>query len=424
MLATRVESEWAENRRSECWHTVFGLYRDGTELRAVYYSKPEVAHALCAQLGDQCDYPILLGNDPYYGGLGGEFTVVTSSFSNGPLVLRHELGHSIIGVGEEYDGGFAYFGPNAAHNLSEPLPWAHWLSNVSADPRSRAERSVMPAQAYPWTLLACSTPWLINFTSSGLYSRHLLRFSLSGLPEKTDLKIEFDGINLNWAPRPDIGLDRWHYDIYRDIPLGSGGHQVKFTLLNGVREGVAQLCSVEVLEFGNESEFKSTPGYYGIYPTFSDTNVTTYRPTNEDCLMRAVTTPNFCKVCLEGLWLSLLRRVDLIDSIEEDCKWRSFDDGSHGTWVKTIEAKLVPLAHLRQGTSAVSAKESYSIVWYEDGRIQERFINKTVIEVDDSQIPRNYTILVKFSTDEIRLDREGLLERRREYEVTAKCNDG
>jgi len=41
--------------------TLFGLYRDGTELRGVYYSKPEVAKAACLSLGNQCDYPILLG---------------------------------------------------------------------------------------------------------------------------------------------------------------------------------------------------------------------------------------------------------------------------------------------------------------------------------------------------------------------------
>lgn len=42
--------------------TPFGLYRDGTELRAVYYSKEDVALAACGSLGDQCDYAILLGS--------------------------------------------------------------------------------------------------------------------------------------------------------------------------------------------------------------------------------------------------------------------------------------------------------------------------------------------------------------------------
>lgn len=59
--------------------TVYGLYRDGTELRAVYYDKPEVAHAACDST-EACDYPILLGNDPLYGGLGGEFTYVLPPF--------------------------------------------------------------------------------------------------------------------------------------------------------------------------------------------------------------------------------------------------------------------------------------------------------------------------------------------------------
>lgn len=31
--------------------------------------------------------------------------IITASKMNGPLVLRHELGHSLIGVGEEYEGG-------------------------------------------------------------------------------------------------------------------------------------------------------------------------------------------------------------------------------------------------------------------------------------------------------------------------------
>ena len=37
------------------------LYRDGTELRSVWYSKPDVARRACFFLGDQCDYPILMG---------------------------------------------------------------------------------------------------------------------------------------------------------------------------------------------------------------------------------------------------------------------------------------------------------------------------------------------------------------------------
>lgn len=173
---------------------------------------------------------------------------------------RHELGHSIIDVGEEYDGGPDYFGVNAHHNLAEPVPWAHWYSNASRTQPDGdngtvvVERSVMPMQAYPWTMLNASAPWTVAFNSSGAYARHLVRFSLSGLPAATDLRVEIDGEDLGWTPRVDIGLDRWHYDVHRDQALSAGEHQVKFTLANGEREGTAQLCSVEVLEFGTEDE--------------------------------------------------------------------------------------------------------------------------------------------------------------------------
>lgn len=188
------------------------------------------------------------------------YRVITSSLANGPLVLRHELGHSIINIGEEYDGGYAYYGVNAAQNLSAPPSWEHWLSNLSTGLEShRVERSAMPMQAYPWTMINSSIPWSFNFTSSGLYSRHLVRFSLSGLPVKSDITIELDGVALDWAPRPGIGLDRWHYNIHRFFSLSNGEHEIKFTLLNSNRQGVAQLCSVEILEFGDESEWAFIP---------------------------------------------------------------------------------------------------------------------------------------------------------------------
>ncbi len=41
--------------------TPFGLYRDGTELRGLYYAKPKVARDACNSLGDRCDYGVLVG---------------------------------------------------------------------------------------------------------------------------------------------------------------------------------------------------------------------------------------------------------------------------------------------------------------------------------------------------------------------------
>ncbi|KAL1946047.1 hypothetical protein VTO73DRAFT_15174 [Trametes versicolor] len=403
--------------------TPFGLYRDGTELRGVYYSKPEVAREACFSMGGQCDYPILMGNDPLYGGLGGEFTVITPSLANGALVLRHELGHSVIDVGEEYDGGFAYFGVNAAHNVTvTDIPWAHWLTNSShAHSHSasketltaRVERSVMPLQAYPWTLLNTSEPWATAFNSSGTYAWHLVRFSLSGLPEKDDLRVELDGHDLGWVPRADIGVDRWHYDIKLNRTLEGGEHNVSFTLRNAKRKGEAQLCSVEVLEFGDEDEFVTKPGHYSLYPTFSDKNETSYRPTNEDCLMRIVTTPNFCKSCTEGLWHALLHRVDPIDDLQPGCT----RDAS-GNSARTLELSLVPLAHLRE--HPVDVAESYTITWSKDGAVVEAFANETTL-VDEPDAVGSYAVHVQYTTEEVRVDPRGLLTSTAAVFVGTRC---
>lgn len=175
--------------------------------------------------------------------------------------IRHELGHSIIDVGEEYDGGFAYFGVNAMENVSTPISWAHWLtttSNPSSSSVPRVERSVMPLQEYAWTILNASMPWSTRFISSGTYTWHLVRFSISGIPTADGLHVELDGKDLGWAPRKDIGVDRWHYDVRIDQPLSGGEHEVGFTLADGDLAS-PQLCNVEILEFGDSSEYVSAP---------------------------------------------------------------------------------------------------------------------------------------------------------------------
>jgi len=95
--------------------------------------------------------------------------VITASELNGPLVLRHELGHSLIPVGEEYEGGecsdpslgrllyqltrrhsegFAYFGANAdkVKHLHD-LKWKDFLSDPE---NARIEDVNVPLQAYPY----------------------------------------------------------------------------------------------------------------------------------------------------------------------------------------------------------------------------------------------------------------------------------
>ncbi len=75
-------------------NTAFGLYRDGTELRGIYPAKAQNAREVCKATGlFACDFPSLIGNDDFYGGLGGEFVIATRSETSGTIVLRHEMGH-------------------------------------------------------------------------------------------------------------------------------------------------------------------------------------------------------------------------------------------------------------------------------------------------------------------------------------------
>merc|ERR1719272_2336001 len=56
--------------------TAFGLSRDGTELRGIYCSKPQAAVEACRLTGPAaCDFPSMIGNDDFYGGLGGQFVI-------------------------------------------------------------------------------------------------------------------------------------------------------------------------------------------------------------------------------------------------------------------------------------------------------------------------------------------------------------
>ncbi|KAG9315682.1 IgA peptidase M64-domain-containing protein [Chiua virens] len=384
--------------------TPFGLYRDGTELRGVYANNSDVALAACASLGDKCDYAILLANDPLYGGLGGEYTTTTASLANGALVLRHEIGHSIIDVGEEYDGGFAYFGVNSIHDVQE-VTWAHWLTHPD---HPRVERSVMPMQAYPWTLLEVGKPWSVTFSSSGTYARHLVKFSLSGIPEADDFAVYLDGTDLEWTPRSHIGIDRWHYDLPFESGLTGGEHTLAFALRNTAIQGRAQLCSVEVLEFGSRKDFNATPGYYGLFSTYDLDNATSYRPTNDDCLMRTVARPNFCSVCLEGLWFSLLKRVDLIDDLRVTCS---------GASRYMVALELVALAQLRE--QPIERAESYTISWTKDGRVLDAFANRTRVELDDAE--GTYRVDIIYAIDEVRLDPHGYLRASRTFDVTRAC---
>lgn len=75
--------------------TPFGLYRDGHELRALYAAHRKTARQACAAVeagyfgaqGGGCSQMALVGNFPFYGGLGGEFTSVSLVVASPKMAL-------------------------------------------------------------------------------------------------------------------------------------------------------------------------------------------------------------------------------------------------------------------------------------------------------------------------------------------------
>lgn len=94
-------------------------------------------------------------------------------------------------------------------------------------------------------------------------------------------------------------LDRCFY-TYSDFTAGfsAGEHTLRFEMGTPPpdRNPIRQLCSLTIHEYKAEPSFHWDNSYVSAYPTWSASNRVTYRPTNEACLMRNMTSKQFCPV--------------------------------------------------------------------------------------------------------------------------------
>jgi len=127
--------------------------------------------------------------------------------------------------------------------------------------------------------------------------------------------------------------------------------------------------------------------------------------------MRVTTTPNFCAVCIEGLWLSLLKRVDLIDRVQIAC----MRDPVAGTLECTLDIGLVPIGQFRQ--EALGIQEGYTIEWRKDGARIDGAANQTTLVLRGHDSSGVFDVDVEFVTEEVRLDSDGLLKSHRTFIV-------
>ncbi|OGR02223.1 MAG: hypothetical protein A2284_08915 [Deltaproteobacteria bacterium RIFOXYA12_FULL_61_11] len=359
--------------------TAFRLYRDSTARQAIYLGNTSMANKVLA-LAPQCDYPIVVANDPLYGGLGGQYAITTNSLQSAMIVLRHELGHNFGKVGEEYDGGQAYFGAN--HSASTTVSWLHWWT---------AQQTVSTASlhhlAAPWKNLL-EGPYQVTFEHKAEQPRrYLLDFNTTGTATPKDLRLELDGRVVTYAGI--FSTDRNFYRVFLPGELRGGTHRLSFT--EGVPDGDNILAKVHL--HGLPPGYATDPPSIGAYATYrAGGSLVGYRPTHATCLMRDMLSDSFCPVCIENIWLKFLAKVSLIDALDT-----STAPGGHEVRLRTPD-----LCGCGTGGKAV-----LKVRWLREGSQVPAFDDEKVVRIP-TELGGKWRVEVRFLTPEIRQDPKNL----------------
>ncbi len=371
--------------------TAYGLYREGVTLRAIFPTNASAARRSCSQ-APGCDYPIIMANDPYYGGLGGEFAITTSSIQSGTKVLRHELGHNFGRVGEEYDGG-GYFGANNSSSLNS-VSWKHWLSGTL-----RAEPMQALYVGWPWHNLD-KGPFKATMRSQGNAGFYEIQYGAVGIETDDTLEMTFGGQSI---PTPSNGHpDRDFKEFFHQGGLSAGSHTLE--LKEKVTDGDNWLSDLTVYEYG--ADYKFDPEHIGAYPVFMSAGVVGgYRPTHETCLMRNMNSHRFCSVCKENNWMHFLTKMTMVD----DVAVTPLADGK----VK-VRVSIPPLGQFRP---TPLAGEMVEITWKKDGQIVPLLMNQQEWEATRVESEGDWSVSVRFITPEVRKDPRNLLTAEEEFSI-------
>lgn len=102
------------------------------------------------------------------------------------------------------------------------------------------------------------------------WRRVYIQASVSGCPEREDLWVGLDGVELNWYPTGND--DRRFLEWNADTGFAAGFHVIEFRQKTQPKMGrmPRQLCSLEIIEYGAEEEYhlkKVTLPFWGIMLT-------------------------------------------------------------------------------------------------------------------------------------------------------------
>jgi hypothetical protein len=285
-------------------NTAYKLYRNPPGSKRGIFPGDTKALERVIALAPETDYPIVLANDPFYGGLGGRYAISTTSKTTGLFVLRHELGHNFGEVGEEYDRGFVYMGANSTKNKN--VSWSHWL-------RSSLEthEAKLLSGNYVWQNLH-QKPFSQTVTIPSDHDQLLLSLSTVGWKTPDDVLV-----TINKSPVDLNGV--FHTDrAFYDPPAILLGTEKKVTL--DIREQIQDKDNVlgSALLYSVAPDYNFTPHFVGAFATYDEYGSLSYRPTHSSCLMRTMDIDYFCSVDQENMWLKFFQKIRLIDSTHRD----------------------------------------------------------------------------------------------------------
>eukprot|EP00946_MAST-07B_sp_MAST-7B-sp1_P003091 g3091.t1 len=293
-VASHKDAIGAQGRHAD---TLLRLYRDpDAPLRSILPTDGftyEKAEALCAEhVPFKPDFIVILAHDQFYGGLGDEIAIISSSPTTGGIGFRHELGHNFADIGEEYDGGQDYSGGNFAltrricldgegprtvpigdgvfRNVWPCISWGKWLSVPMAPGQDvvAEEKAAMLLAQWPWYKFAVGDDRPAD--------TRVLRFFSDGNQAYDRVRIVF---------RPPAQL--CHVMVYQ---LGASYHS----------------------SVGGTVGNTKTP-FVGAFPVFSAPGkLEGFRPTDNMCLMRNMHSESICPVCRELMWRSLARKSHFV----------------------------------------------------------------------------------------------------------------